>query len=176
MTAESILKNTDTSLKQRQQAAQLLLNHPAQIESIINIITHPQEFSVIATMVTEVLSRKNIEKIEPYLPQLIQAGKLYNDASARRGLARIYGLAVTRYNKDEIFISTKLKNTILELSFSWLISGEKTAEKVFSMQNIFDLRAEEDWIAPELRGILEKEIATESAGYKSRAKKILRKL
>ncbi|WP_298526290.1 hypothetical protein [uncultured Christiangramia sp.] len=56
------------------------------------------------------------------------------------------------------------------------MNDEKTATKVFAIQNIYDLRKEEKWIETELISLLEKNISTSTPGYRSRALKILRKL
>ncbi|MGA8853023.1 MAG: hypothetical protein WB492_02485, partial [Christiangramia sp.] len=141
-------------------------------------VQHNDEFSLKCLMALEMLGRNNFQFLRPYSSQLILSGKLFSDSSSKRCLAKLYGLIIDEHlNKQSEFKLTRnLKQEILELNFNWLLSQEKVAVKVFSIQNIYDLRHEEDWIGEELKGILEKEILNSSAGYKSRATKILRKL
>ena len=173
MNAEIILVKTDASLEKRETAAQLLFESPSFLAETVTMITEPQDLSLKALMVIEVFSRKYFEKLKPFMADIIYAGKIYSDSSSRRCLAKLFGLGI---KQDDDVLSQELKKEILELSFLWLVSNEKAAVKVFSMQNIYDLRHEESWIEPELKGILEKDITTSSPGYRSRAAKILRKL
>ena len=178
MTAKEILINTDATINKRKQAADLLLKSPKLLRDFIEIVVTAKDLSVKAAYVIEVLSRQNFEIISQYIPALIPSGKKQTDSSARRCLAKIYNLALNKhYDSNSNFcLSEDLKKEILELSFLWLGSKEKAALQVFSMQNIYDLKDEASWIKEELKGILEKDIMNSSAGYKSRASKILRKL
>ena len=169
----------DNSISSRSKIAGILAQDPEYLNECIELIVkHNDDFSLKCLMAIEMLSRNRFHFLKPYSSQLILCGKLFSDSSSRRCLAKLYGLIIDEnLNKQSKFELTRnLKQEILELNFKWLLSQEKAAVKVFSMQNIYNLRHEEDWIGKELKGILEKEILNSSAGYKSRATKILRKL
>ncbi|GAA4322320.1 hypothetical protein GCM10023115_50340 [Pontixanthobacter gangjinensis] len=177
MNFEEILEKTDTTLKSRQQAAVLFLKHPQFLKFCVMIIQKARPLSVKALFILEVLSRQNFEILIPFIPDLIRSGKYHSDSACRRCLAKIYGLALeNNFSSSTLNLSPELKKEILELSFTWLVSEEKVAVKVFSMQNIYELRNEDSWVKEELKGILEKDIQKSTAGYRSRASKILRKL
>ncbi|SDR85343.1 hypothetical protein [Gramella sp. MAR_2010_147] len=179
MKIESILLNIDSTLATREAAAHFILKHPQYLPQTITIITEKKkDLSLKALMALEILSRNNFKNIQRYTPELVHSGKLYNDSASRRYLSKIYGKAILacsdmKYNYN---LTSVLKKEIIELSFLWLISKEETAVKVFSMQNLYDLRNEQPWISEELKAIIEKEFPVSSQGFKPRATKILRKL
>ena len=179
MKIQDILSKTDASLKKRILASEELIKSETLRRQAVELIkTQDKDFSLKALLALEVLGRDHLDLLESYLPSLITYGKAYQDSSSRRCLSKIYNFAIRRYiNSETTFnLSTTLKLEIIEQSFLWLVSQEATAVKVFSMQNIFELREEKPWIPKELEGILEKDMAHSSAGYKSRGIKILRKL
>ena len=61
-----------------------------------------------------------------------------------------------------------------QLRHDWLIGNEKVAIHAYSMQTLFVFGKESDWIHNELRQVLVDNIAYGSAGYVSRAKRILK--
>jgi len=179
MKAGNILLQMDNSLSKRKAAAnKILKDHAILKETIALINSNEKNLSLKALMALEMLSRNNFQAIQAYSSELIHSGKLYHDSSSRRYLSKIYGQAiqVNLDNTSSFYLVSELKKEIIELSFLWLISNEKTAVKVFSMQNIFDLRLEKPWITEELRGVIEKEFPNSSQGFKPRATKILRKM
>lgn len=178
MTAEQILSNVDASLQKREKAAEILASSEGLRRQSLTIIKNKTDLSLKALMVFEILGRMDFKLIAPFIPALIKIAHDYTNSSSRRCLAKIFNFAINEHkNKNSTFqLNRTLRTNIIELSFLWLISEEKTAVKVFSMQNIYDLREDEPWIEAELMAILEKDLPGSSAGYKSRASKILRKL
>ncbi len=178
MTAVDILNNVDASLDKRKSAAHLLSESSDLMRQTITIAQENNELSLNALMVFEVLGRSDFSKLEPVVSRLIDAANIFKNASSRRCLAKIFNFAINRHMDElsEFELSREEKSEIIKLSFLWLISNEKTAVKVFSMQNIYDLREDENWIKEELKGIIRKDLPNSSAGYKSRGVKILRKL
>ncbi|MDR5590076.1 hypothetical protein [Christiangramia sp. SM2212] len=179
MKLTGILKNMDASLANREKVADKILENPELFSEVVLFIKSSNpELSSKTLLALEIISRNNFEFIQQLIPELIVSGKKLKDSSSRRCLSKIYGLAINKEQDQSgnYTLSSKLKKDIIELSFQWLISDEKPAVKVFSMQNLFDLRNEQKWITAELKAILQKDILDSSAGYKSRATKILRKL
>ena len=60
---------------------------------------------------------------------------------------------------------------IIETCFDWMISDEKVAIHAYSMQILFNLGKENNWIHTELKQILVDNLAFRSKGYVVRAKK-----
>ena len=179
MKIEEILNETDATLDKRVLASQKLVKSADLRNQAAELIKNQdKDFALKALMVFEVIGRERFDTLEAFIPSLINHGKLYKDSSSRRCLSKIYNLAICSDKNPETHfnLSRQSKLAIIEQSFLWMVSQEATAVKVFSMQNIFDLKEEESWISEQLQGILEKDIAQSSAGYKSRGIKILRKL
>lgn len=63
---------------------------------------------------------------------------------------------------------------IIEACFDWMISDEKVAIHAYSMQILFILGKEYNWIHTELKQILIDNMTFGSKGYIVRAKKILK--
>ena len=57
-----------------------------------------------------------------------------------------------------------------------MINDEKTAPKAYSMNSLFLLGNEFEWVHPELANILERDFQMQSSGFKARAKHILKKI
>jgi len=98
--------------------------------------------------------------------------------STRREMAKICELIAINYNKKETSllkscITQKQKDMIIEACFDWMISDEKVAIHAYSMQILFILGKENNWIHKELKQILVDNMAFVSKGYVVRAKKIL---
>ncbi|MCH4822921.1 hypothetical protein ML462_07015 [Gramella lutea] len=178
MTAEQILTNVDASLQKREKAAEILASSEDLRRQSLSFIENRTDLSLNGLMVFEILGRMDFNLITPFISTLVQIAHHFTDSSSRRYLAKIFSFAISadKENVSQFHLSPTTKLKIIELSFLWLISEEKTAGKVFSMQNIYDLKDEESWIEIELKAILEKDLPGSSAGYKSRGSKILRKL
>jgi len=178
MNTEKLLLNMNSSLVQRSHMAQKILDDDIVISEVIAIVQNNMDLSLKALMALEVLSRDHFEKLQKYIPALADVGKLCVNSASRRYLSKIYGQAIQANAKTDhnVYLTSKVKKQIIELSFFWLISNEETAVKMFSMQNLFDLRHEEIWISEELKAIIEKQFPVSSQGFKPRATKILRKL
>jgi len=179
MAAEKVLTRMDATLSNRESAADIILKEQAVLKQTITfIIQKEKDLCLKALMAIEVLARNNFHAIHIFIAELVHSGKLYSDSSSRRCLAKIYGFAIKEDSNEisKFRLNSEIKKEIIALSFLWLVSKEKTAVLVFSMQNLYELRQEEKWITNELQGILEKELPNSSAGYRSRGRKILRKL
>ena len=101
--------------------------------------------------------------------------------SAVRPVAKICEyLVIAYYSKEDNNIKNTLKplyqERIIETCFDWMITNQKVAVKVYSMSSLYLLGKDYDWVYPELVTILERDFNSSSAGFKSRAKQILKKM
>jgi len=174
---EKILENTSLKLASRQHAAELVLTNNL-LPQTIEFIKLPQELSMKAWMIIEIIGRDNVEILGEFIPDIVNNGKMYSDSSSKRCMMKIFSFLVKSHlhKSSSIHLNHAEIKEIITLSFQFLMNDEKTAVKVFAMQNIYDLRNEKKWIETELKALLEKNISTSTPGYRSRALKILRKL
>lgn len=174
---EKVLENTGVSLASRKQAANLIVTEEL-IPHIIKFISHPQELSGKAWMVLEIIGREHCELIAPFASKIISSCKLHECGSSKRYIMKIFNFLVEDFVSAETTVclhQTDIEE-IIQLSFHFLLNNEKTAVKVFAMQNIYELSDHKTWIRSELKALLTKDFETSSAGYRSRASRILRKL
>ncbi|TQI70957.1 hypothetical protein JM79_1883 [Gramella sp. Hel_I_59] len=164
-------------LASRKYATEFILSNNL-LPQTIELIKFPQELSIKAWMIIEMLGRDNCAILGEFMSTIINSGKLYSDSSSKRCMMKIFGFLVEShfYKNSPINLNPAEIEEIIRLSFKFLMNDEKTAVKVFAMQNIYDLRTEEKWIESELKALLEKDISASTSGYRARALKILRKL
>ena len=79
-------------------------------------------------------------------------------------------------NTKKKYLSENNLEKITTDCFDWLISDIRVAPKAHAIYTLFELGKNQTWIYPELKQILEHYTGSESAGYKSVARKILKKL
>jgi hypothetical protein len=99
--------------------------------------------------------------------------------SAVRPVAKVCEFIVKAYyaKEDNLIkqhLSSAHKERIIEACFDWLINDEKVAPKAYAMQTLYLLGQDYDWINPELQQVLSGDFHKESAGFKARARHILR--
>lgn len=123
-------------------------------------------------------SREKIARLVPYSSIFCEVAIQYQNSASRRCLSKILlSFAEKHVAPPSAFqLEEKEVSEIINFSFDCLIQNYRTAEKVFATQRLLMLQGTSPWIKKELTVILLKEIPKETAGYPSRAMKILRKL
>jgi hypothetical protein len=123
-----------------------------------------------ASRVVCICSHSFPELFRPYCSQVIRELKnLRSDGAMRNLLKTLAEVPVRLSNKD--------KTILLNQCFDYLMSNKyPIAVHVFSMQILYNLSREIPEIGDELSQILLERIPEASAGYRSRAKRIMKKL
>lgn len=99
---------------------------------------------------------------------------LKNDSAIRSISRFIHFLVLDDSAKG--YLSEKNIEEITTSCFDWLISDIRVAPKAHAIYTLYELGKNQSWIYPELKQILEYYTGSESAGYKSVARKILKKI
>lgn len=166
----------------RSKYANLVIKDPSLTKPILDILFMVDDkISTRAAWVLEFAFKTNFEILIPHLDYFFSnLSKVHRD-SAVRPCAKIVEILIELYYKKEnqIIISAlnkTHKDTIVEACFDWMIRDEKIAVKAYSMTSLYYLGKEYDWIHDELRIILQRDYNNQSAGFKARAKHVLRKL
>ncbi|MBK6479769.1 MAG: hypothetical protein IPK94_20285 [Saprospiraceae bacterium] len=109
------------------------------------------------------------QRLSPYLAKLIYYARTPNKHDAvYRSIARIL---------DYALIPSRLHGKAMELCFDWLMdTHQKVAVKAFALSVLGDLLDLYPEIGSELKIIIEDQIIHQTPAFKSRAKKILKKL
>ena len=176
------LGNVNHSREKRLFYANLVINNPALLGPLLEILFDVDDkVSCRAAWVFEFMCSHSIEAIIPYLDIFTDnISKVHLD-SAVRPMAKVCEL-VTKvyYGREDSEIKKNLtvahKEKIIEACFDWMIRDEKVAPKAYSMNSLYLLGTEFDWIHPELATILERDFHWQSAAFKARARQILKKI
>ncbi|KJD33359.1 adenylosuccinate lyase [Tamlana nanhaiensis] len=176
------LNYVNHSREKRLLYANLLLSNPELISNLLEILFQVDDkISCKAAWVLEFTCGENLDYIIPHLDYFTQnMHKVHLDPAVRPVAKVCEYLANAYYSKTENAIKQTLKpehkERIIELCFDYMINNEKVAAKAYSMHTLFLFGKDFDWIHPELKTILERDFSQQSAAFKARAKRILKKL
>ncbi|WP_458625926.1 adenylosuccinate lyase [Winogradskyella sp. PC D3.3] len=170
------------SREKRLKYANLLIDNPQLITPLLDILFNVDDkISCRAAWVFEFMCGKNLNAIIPHLNTFTKQITRVHLDSAVRPVAKVCEyLTKAHYSQTNNPIKTALSEThkehIIEACFDWMITDEKIAPKAYSMNSLYLLGTEYDWIHPELAIILERDYELQSSGFKARAKHILKKI
>ncbi|MGB5190714.1 adenylosuccinate lyase [Robiginitalea sp.] len=163
----------------RSKMADQILSNPSLFRPLLEIAleTH-SDVGSRASWIVEFAFKKKPEILYPHLDYFTQGLGDLKEESSIRPMAKICELlTLTHYrtaNSNRALLSPLQREKITAACFDWLISAEKVAPKAYSMQTLSLLGQDAGWIHPELKAILEQGYAVGSAGYKARARQILK--
>jgi len=168
------LNYVDSSRENRTKYANLVVNDLKLFPYLINIMFMVDDkISCKAAWVFEYVCSKDIHVIIPYLDQFTSNLKEVHLDSAVRPIAKVCEILAT---ETELNLKYIYKERIIEACFDWMISEQKVAVKAYSMNALFLLGKDIDWVRPELKEILERDFSTQSAAFKARARHLLKKI
>jgi hypothetical protein len=166
----------------RLKYANLVIDNPELIPPLLDILFDVDDkISCRAAWVFEFMCGEKLTAIIPHLESFTNnISKVHLDPAVRPIAKICEYLTKAHYSKTVNAITTALSEThkekIVEACFDWMINDEKIAPKAYSMNSLFLLGTEYDWIHPELAIILERDYEMQSSGFKARAKHILKKI
>ncbi|MBV7267637.1 adenylosuccinate lyase [Winogradskyella luteola] len=176
------LSYVNHSREKRLYYANLVIDNPELIAPLLEILFDVDDkISCRAAWVFEFMCGENLEEIIPHLDTFTQnVSKVHLD-SAVRPMAKVCEYLIkANYSKADHKIKHHLtdihRERIVEACFDWMINDEKIAPKAYSMNSLYLLGSEYDWIHPELAMILERDFSMQSSGFKARARHILKKI
>lgn len=134
-----------------------------------------------AAWIFEYVCNDYIYAIIPHLDIFTTNLKRVHLDSSVRPIARVCEMIAKAYcSKQNKTMKNALQNIhkerIIEACFDWMISNQKVAVKAYSMDTLYLLGKEYNWVHPELKQILQQDYTHESAGFKARAKHVLKKI
>ena len=176
------LNYVNHSREKRLYYANLVTNNPDLIPKLLDILFMVDDkISPRAAWVFEFMCNHDIEIIIPYLDKFTENMKRVHKDSAVRPIAKICEFLAKAYtsktsNNIKNVLTEIHKERIIETCFDYMINDEKIAPKAYSMNTLFLLGNEYDWVHPELTLILERDFQMQSSGFKARARHILKKI
>jgi len=185
LTKEELYKElsyVNHSRENRKKYALLVISNPELIPKVLDVLFQINDkISCRAAWLLEFVARENLDSILPYLDRFTKVMHNVHLDPAVRPVAKICEYLIGAYyhknnNHTKDYLKTEHKERIIELSFDYMITDQKVAVKAYSMNSLFLLGTEYDWIHPELITILEKDFNANSAAFKARARHLLKKL
>ena len=166
----------------RAKYANLIIENLNLITPLLEILfSDDKKISPRASWIFEFAVKDDFTIIFPHLDKFINNLSTLQIDSAKRPCMKIVEILIEKYyhkkNSDIIKHLTKQhKEKITEVCFDWMMSEEKVAVKAYSMNSLYFLGTEFDWIHPELKTIIERDYSSQSAGFKARSRHILIKI
>ena len=185
MTTEQLYKElqyVNHSRANRLKYSLMVIDNPELIPKVLDILFAVNDKrSPRAAWLIEFVARDNLEILMPHLDRITSEMHKVHLDSAVRPIAKICECLVEAYysRQDNAVKNTLTKvhqERIIECCFDWMINDEKIAPKAYSMNSLYLLGQDFDWIHQELVLIIEKDYHMQSSGFKARARHILKKL
>lgn len=127
-----------------------------------------------AIWIIEMLAEQNAILLQPYTQKLLETIPHFKHESAIRGSSRIV-LFMSKFEPS--FLTEAQQQMCIEIALDWLINDQiKVAPKANAMYTLAYYMKREVWLKDELREIIGKDFAQQSAAYKAAAKLVLKKL
>lgn len=185
MTKEELYKElsyVNHSRENRKKYALLVISNPDLIPLVLDILFQVDDkTSCRAAWLLEFVARENLDSILPFLDLFTENMYTVHLDPAVRPVAKICEYLIEAYyqkhnNHTKDYLKAIHKERIIELNFDYLITNQKVAAKAYSMNSLYLLGNEYDWIHPELKTILEKDFNQNTSAFKARARHLLKKL
>jgi hypothetical protein len=168
------IEKSSAHTQNRIENGNFIIRNPNLVEELI-VFTFQidNKLHIRASCILEKVFELQLDLAFPYLDLICQnLYKLKND-SAIRSISRFLMLLVQDNSKNNYLNENQLEK-ITEASFDWLIEDYRVAVKHHAANILIETGKISNWIYPELRTILEKEIEFPSPGYRSIVKKFLK--
>ncbi|HEY5687678.1 MAG TPA: adenylosuccinate lyase [Yeosuana sp.] len=166
----------------RLKYAKIILDDLSLLPQLIAIMfVTDDKTSWKAAWVFEYVCSEYLYCIIPHLDEFTKNMHKVHFDSAVRPVAKVCEfLAKANCSKEPNPIKSMLlpkhKEYIIETCFDWMITNQKIAVKAYCMNTLYLFGKDNKWIHQELAQILEQDYTGQSAGYKARAKHILKKI
>ncbi|CAM1340032.1 adenylosuccinate lyase [Tenacibaculum aestuarii] len=177
----SVLNDVDTAARiNREKASNIVLQNPILVKNLVEFTFDvDNKLSIKAAWVLEwICTHHGIEYILPYLEIFTQnISKVHFDSAVRPCAKICEHLAIAHTSKTENKVQQQLTqkhiDLIIETGFDWLITNQKIAVKAYTMNTLYLLGLQKDWVHPELEHVIRTKVIHESKGCKARGRHIL---
>jgi hypothetical protein len=163
----------------RLRVANLVLKNPDLLPFLLEIVFEVEnKLSIKAAWSLELVLEQKLDWLTPHLDYFTNNISSVQFDSAVRPISKICNFIAIAYSskKESLikeFLTANQIETIIEAGFDWMISQHKVAVKAYTMNALFLLGKNYDWVHEELKLIIQQNITKESAAYKARGKMTL---
>ena len=176
------LNYVDHSRENRMKYARMILTNHSLYPKLLDILFKVDDkVSCRAAWVFEFACGENLEAAIPFLNKFTSnIARVHLDPAVRPVAKVCEYLVKAYYSKKDNLVKQALipeyQERIIEACFDWMINDEKIAPKAYSMNSLYLLGKDHEWIHPELLIILERDFQMQSSGFKARARHIINKI
>ncbi|TCK68949.1 hypothetical protein DFQ05_0459 [Winogradskyella wandonensis] len=176
----SELNYVNATRASRTKYATIILDNINLIEPLMELVfSEDKKIAPRASWIFEFAFKEDHSIILPHLDYFVSNLSTLKLDSATRPCAKVVDILMDLYYKKKHpnvikYLTQHHKEKITEACFDWLIRDEKVAVKAYSMNSLYLLGMEFDWIHPELKTIIERDYHTQSAGFKAKSRHILK--
>lgn len=166
------LSKINASTENRNRMRDLVLNKPSHIKELIAFGTNlSNKNHHKGVWIIEMLAEHQTDLLIPFIDEICKTISNYKNDSAIRGISRVaYFLGTSK----KIKLTECQHEKLVEICLDWLIRDERVACKVYAMKTLQHFSKNEPWIADELKEIIGRDYAYQSAGYKAAAREVLK--
>ena len=173
------LSEIDTSRNKREEIADWIINNPRYLPQTLNTYFSSNNSLLVKTAyVLEIICERELSLFSEYQNIFFKELPKITNSSALRASAKICEILCKEHYLHHSSISLNIdeQKIMTECCFNWLITEQKVACQVPAMTCLALLGMESNWIHEELKQNLIKNIPNKSAGYKARARKVLKEI
>jgi len=166
----------------RLDIAHWVIDNPGSFPQLLTICFKANDkTSYKAAWILEFVCTEKIEILVPYFDLFFKnLPTIYQDQAVRPFSKICLMIAKKNYiKKDSLIVNAlfpKHKKAMTECCFDWLITNQKVACQAYSMDALYLLGTEIDWVHPELKVIIEQNMNSKSAAYSARGRITLEKI
>ena len=168
--------------KVRLDIAHWVIEYPETFPQLLDICFKSNDnISYKAAWILEFVCIEKLELLLLHLDLFFKNLPKVQKDQAVRPFSKICLMLAKQYyrKKDDLVINSlqpQHKKVMTECCFDWLITDQKVACQAFSMDALYLLGTEIEWIHSELKVILEQNIHSQSAAYCARGRITLEKI
>lgn len=165
----------NAGLKCRNANIKRVLDAPELLANLVDIAVDLSDKNQHkAIWIVEMLAEQNAAILQPYAQKLLETIPQLKHESAIRGSSRIV-LFMSTFEPS--FLSEAQQQACIEIALDWLINDAiKVAPKANALYTLAHYMKKQTWLKDELKEIIGKDFAQQSAAYKAAAKLVLKKL
>ena len=165
------LANSNASTDSRNGLRDFIFDHPGHLKDLIAFgVDLSNKNHHKAVWIIEMIAQVKTAMLLPHIDLLCNTISQYTNESAIRGMSRVAFFLGT---SKSIKLTDDQEEKLIEICLDWLIRDERVACKVYAMRTLSHFGKKRDWINVELKEILSRDYAVQSAGYKVAAKEVL---
>lgn len=168
-----LLNKLDLRLSNRHFAKEQILKNDFKVDQLIDLIhVADAKQKVHLLCFCDTFSREDLLYFENHFQFFINLSKNETNETNKRSLTNLY-IGMLKFARNKL--TNNQKNSLTEVCFMWLLNESLVATKSNCITCLDFLSKDNQWIADELKAIIEQIYPEMPVSFQSRARKIMEK-